>query len=162
MQRIVPLCVALGLASCVVPVRAIGVVRPGLASAPDQMTITSTEGRSRPLVLQGESAAMRFLDGHEVELEGTFRRGAIHVERWQVTEGINGLPVWVGEVRAVAGGHALYDRRADTLFALDRSGGEALADFVGREVLVEGYIAGTMTVHVVYFRPLFDEHSGER
>jgi hypothetical protein len=121
------------------------------------MMITSSEGRSRDLVLQKGSEAMRFLDGHEVELEGTFRRGSIHVEQWQVTEGINGLPVWVGELRAVRDGYGLYDRRAATMFALDRSGGEEMSPYLGRQVLVEGYIAGTMTIKVVYFRPLFDE-----
>jgi hypothetical protein len=138
---------------CAIPVRAIGVVQP----AGEVMTVTSTEGHSRELLLEGEAEPMRWLNGHTVEIEGRTRGPAIRVERWHVTEGLNGLPVWVGRLEARPGGLMLVELDGGAAFALDDDVSEQLADWTGRTVLVEGYIESTLGIHVVYFRPLFDE-----
>lgn len=138
---------------CAIPVRAIGVVRP----AGEVMVVTGMGGESRELLLEGDADPMRWLDGHTVELEGRTKGRAIRVERWHVTEGLNGLPVWVGRLVSRPGGLALTELDSGATFALDDDVSEQLADWVGRVVLVEGYIESSLGIHVMFFRPLFDE-----
>ncbi|HMV69065.1 MAG TPA: hypothetical protein PKA64_19620 [Myxococcota bacterium] len=141
------------IGACAVPVRAIGVIRPTAEGA----TVTSTEGRSRELILDGDAEPMRWLNGHTAEVEGRTHGRAIRVDRWHVTEGLNGLPVWVGRLAARPGGLMLVELDGGAAFGLDDDASEQLAPWIGRIVLVEGYVESTLGIHVMFFRPLFDE-----
>jgi hypothetical protein len=139
--------------ACAVPVRAIGVV----ATVKDLTEITSTEGNHKPLALKGREVAMRYLDGHEVDLVGTWTGGAIVVSRWHVTQGLHGLPAWVGEVRRTPDGLALFVWVDGVTLPIERENQDLLEPFLDRPVLVEGYLEASVGLRVVYFRPLFDE-----
>jgi hypothetical protein len=148
-----PMITTAWLGACAIPVRAIGVVRP----AGEAAVITSTEGFTRPLMLEGDAAPIRWLDGHVVEVEGVTRRGAIRVQRWHVTEGLHGLSVWVGTLVARPNGLSLIEIDGGAEFQLDPEASEDLQAWVGQVVLLEGLIQGTLGVKVMFYRPLFDE-----
>lgn len=138
---------------CAIPVRAQGVVRP----VDGEVMIAGGSGKARPLHLTGRATPLQYLDGHVVELEGRLRRGAIDVERWQVTEGLHGLPVWVGEVVEVGGRLGLFMPEAGATTPIDPENAPELTPFVGRLLLVEGWFDTSVGVHVAFFRPLYDE-----
>lgn len=121
------------------------------------LVIEAGTGASRRLILTPESEEMRWLDGHVVEVEGRSRPGAIRVERWAVTEGRNGLPAWVGEIVQLDGRLGLLVETSAVTYVLDEPSSEDLAAFVGRPMLIEGWIDVNEGIHVGFFRPLFDE-----
>jgi hypothetical protein len=141
------------LVACAVPVRAIGVV----TNEGPRTVITSNEGRSRSLALKGPHVAMRYLDGHEVDLEGLWRGGAINVDRWRVSQGLHGLPAWVGELRRTPNGLVLHVLADDVSIPVDEDSADILDPFVGRMVLIEGFLEVSVGLRVMFYRPLFDE-----
>jgi hypothetical protein len=118
--------------------------------------ITSSTGVVRPLALEPGSGPLAYLDGHLVKLEGTWRRGHIEVGDWRVMEGLHGLPVWVGVVRA-GPRLSLFVPDSGVTYNLDQDASSELAGWVGRTVLVEGYVEGGVGIRVMYYRPLFAE-----
>ncbi len=137
---------------CALPVRAIGRIEPVSGG----WTLTTSQGRSRSLLLDGDAAPMRWLDGHLVEVEGETRPRAIAVQTWRVVEGLHGLSCWTGVLQTTPEGTALFDRDNGVLLRLDEDGAALLAPWAGRMVLVEGYAEAGLGIHVAYFRPLFD------
>jgi hypothetical protein len=129
------------VSACSLPVRASGIVRP-------------VEGN---LVIEAGTGASRWLDGHIVEVEGRSRPGAIRVDRWTITEGRNGLPAWVGEIVQLDGRLGLLVTSSAVTYVLDEPSSEDLAAFVGRPMLIEGWIDVNEGIHVGFFRALFDE-----
>ncbi len=141
------------VSACSLPVRASGIVRP----VEGNLVIEAGTGASRRLILTPESATMRWLDGHIVEVEGRSRPGAIRVDRWSITEGRNGLPAWVGEIVQLDGRLGLLVTSSAVTYVLDEPSSEDLAAFVGRPMLIEGWIDVNEGIHVGFFRALFDE-----
>ena len=119
--------------------------------------IQGATGATRRLILTPASQGLRFLDGHIVEVEGRSKPGAIRVDGWSVTEGRNGLPAWVGEIVQLDGRLGLLMAEAGVTYALDLPSSEDLAAYVGRELLVEGWIDVANGLHVSFYRPLYDE-----
>jgi hypothetical protein len=140
------------VAGCALPVRAIGRIEPSAGA----MILTTSQGRSRALLLEGNAAPMRWLDGHLVEVEGESRPRAILVDGWRVVEGLHGLSCWTGVIEVTPEGVGLFDRDNGVLLRLDEDGGALLAPWAGRLVLIEGYAEAGLGVHVSYYRPLFD------
>lgn len=143
---------ALGSGGCAVHL--VGLVGPD----DDRGTVLSTlEGQQYRLSLHGEARPMRYLDGHLCEVDGTTSFKRVRVGAWTVLEGLHGLPVWVGvlEWRGVQIG--MHDRNTGAYVFLDEEGADVLAPYVGKPVLVEGYVEGAHRVRVVYYRVLADE-----
>ncbi len=126
------------------------------------MEIRSSEGKTRVLELEGSSRPIRYLNGHLVELEGRLHRGAIAVEEWRVVEGLHGLSVWVGQLEERQGGLAIADLDSGATYSLDPGVTLDLKPWVGQVLLVEGYVESTLGIHVMYYRPLFDEGRSAR
>lgn len=149
-MRAVAAAVVLGLASaCVVPVRAVGVVRP----VEGGWALSSTQGRSAPLLLPGDARLLQTLDGELVEVEGLNRRGAIEVTSFRVAEGRHGLSAWIGRLGSTPDGLVVQDLDSGVPLRLSDPDG-ALYDAVGEVVLVEGFVNGPLGVSVYDWRVL--------
>ncbi len=144
------LLLSLMLSGCAYAVRATG----SLQREGDALIVASTNGKSRPLELNGPSAALARLDGYTVELEGVTHKGAIRVTSWRVLEGLHGMSVWVGSVARTEHGIALDDAENHVRLTLKGDGADVLWDEIGRAVLIEGFIDGTLQVQVVDSIPL--------
>ena len=106
------------------------------------------------------AAGLAFLEGHLVEVEGRGSRRAIEVSRWTLVEGLHGISAWAGLLVADGPRLLLEDAGNGVTIALDVEAARELAPFVGRRVLIEGYVEGTMGVKVLYWRALFPEGGG--
>lgn len=132
----------------------------GLVSPIDgRPTLTESDGRSVRLVLSAASSPLGYLDGHLTEVWGRRGLGRLVVEDWKVREGLHGLPAYVGELNAQGIQLGLEDRNSGAYFLIDELASEDLAPFVGRTVLVEGYVEGAHRVRVLYWRVLGDTES---
>lgn len=117
--------------------------------------IQTSEGAEYQLVLGEGSAAVAHLDGLIVEVEGrrVFRK--VDVEDWRCREGSHGLTAWVGVIEERGVQLGLRDRNSDGWYFLDADSVDTLRPFLGKPVLIEGYVVGAHEVAAVYYRPLF-------
>lgn len=140
-----PVWLLLLLSGCAFAVRATGSIQ----TEAGQIIVASTNGKSRPLELDGPHTALARLEGYTVELEGVTHRGNIDVTWWRVLEGRHGLSVWVGTVARTERGIALDDTENQVRLTLKGAASDPLWDQIGHTVLVEGFIDGTLQVQVV-------------
>lgn len=112
------------------------------------------DGTVLPLALDEGSAALGYLDGHIVQVEGGRVGKKVHVRRWSVLEGLSGMPVYVGVVIRTGGGAGLVERRSGERWTLDPKASATLLPWIGKIVLVEGYATGTGQLTATAWRPL--------
>lgn len=141
---------------CTYTVRATGLV----STVEGALTIQGSNGKSRPLLAEGDAAALHWLDGLLVDLDGTLRKGVIEVASWRITEGPHGLSAWTGIVVKTPRGYALDVHDQGGRLTLGRSA--SLEAHLGRPVLIEGLVDvmagmvdGGMSVQVMYVVPLY-------
>jgi len=127
-----------------------GIVEAGDAGA----SIHTPEGRRYRLLLTEESAPLRSVDGHSVELWGQRALGAIRVADYKVGEGPHALQVWVGPLRQMGAQLGVEDRNTGAFYWLDQATQNALYDEAGGVVLVEGFVDGPHTLRVLHYRML--------
>ncbi|MCA9492626.1 MAG: hypothetical protein KC621_21985 [Myxococcales bacterium] len=129
--------------------------RVGLVEVVEEgpVRIVSVDGRDK-LLLLGEAARLRYLDGHLVEVDGTKTLGRLRVGRWRVLEGPRGLPVWYGPVQVLGSQVGIQDLGSGSLVYVDQRAAERLRSKVGQWILVEGYVEGPQRVVVLHWRSL--------
>jgi hypothetical protein len=132
-----------------------GLVHPG----DNGTTLNEMDGKEIALRLDEDSAPLGFLDGHSVDIEGRRFGGRVHVTSWTVLDGLHGMPVWVGQVMRAGSGIGVDDRNSGVFHYVDEDAAVTLAPWIGRMVLVEGYIDGPHKIHATSWRPLADPPS---
>jgi hypothetical protein len=141
---------ALLLTGC--PFHETGLVRPT-----DEGTVLETPtGDQFRVVTAGQAAPLAALDGHTTEVWGTRISRRVHVTDWKVLEGLHGLPAWVGELDQRGIMIGVQDRNSGAYYLVDPDSAETLKPYVGKTVLLEGYVEGAHRVRVLYFRVLED------
>lgn len=141
---------ALWLAGCSLAVSARGLIRP----LGEGVEIAAPNGKTRPLVLAGESELLRRAEGSLVEVEGTLRAGAIEVEGFRFVEGPHGLAAYVGTLRSDARRVWLEVPGGGPPLTLQLGFAPLPDDAPGAVVLVEGAAIGGDTLAVVGVRVL--------
>ena len=119
--------------------------------------LTTLEGRVYKLVLGPDSAPLGFLGGHLVAIDGAQSGARVRVTEWEILEGLHGLQVWVGPIDILGIQVGLADRNTGSYFVLDEASWDVLAPFIGKTVLVEGWVEGAHRLKVVYYRVLAAE-----
>ncbi len=143
--------VALLLAGC--PFHEVGLVYPG-----EEGTVLDTEhGERVELSTAGEDAPLAWLDRHTTEVWGNRMSGKVHVTDWKIPEGLHGMPAWVGELELRGAQLGLQDRNSGAYYLVDHESFSTLTPYVGRMILIEGYIDGAHRVKVMFFRVLEQE-----
>lgn len=137
-------CLTLLLAGCTLPVSARGLV----SAAEGGLVITASNGKSRPLAVNAEVAALTHTEGLLVEVEGLLRRGVIEVDTFRIVEGPHGMAAYVGRLIETPTGLWLEQPGGQPSVRLDDRQVPA-PNAVGRVVLVEGLVDADDTVHVV-------------
>ena len=121
--------------------------------------LQSIEGREEKLLLLGEAARLRALDGYLVEIHGTKGLGRIKVSHWRALEGPHGLPVWVGPVQVLGIQVGIQDTGSGMLVFVDNATAREMERYAGDWVAAEGYIDGPQRVKVLHWLAL--EESAE-
>ena len=122
----------------------------GLVAASEGVSLLAETGGELRLVLVGPDAnALSQLDGFEVEVWGQRAFGALRVARWHVSDGLHGMPVFVGEISPQGVQVAIEDRNTGAVYFLDDATARELLNEPGALVLVEGYVDGPHRIHVV-------------
>lgn len=142
------------LGACATTLR--GLVEPG-----PPLAVRTLDGEAHRLRLGPRAEWLRHLDGHSVEVRGPRALGRITVREWQVLEGRNGLPVWIGVLERRGVQLAMWDHNSGAYYRLGPSAEVALGAHVGSPVLVEGYVDGAHLVEVVHYRVLVAEPAVE-
>jgi len=102
------------------------------------------------------SPEIEFARGLLLDVTGKRGIGGLRVSGWWVAEGAHGLQAWWGLLqRGDDGRLALLDARSGEPLALQTEATDALTPWIGRPVLLEGYLEDTRAAVVVYYRPLF-------
>lgn len=102
------------------------------------------------------SPEIEFARGLILDVTGRRGLGGLHVSGWWVEEGAHGLQAWWGLLQRGEGGRTvLLDARSGEPLTLQTEATEALTPWIGRPVLLEGYLEDTRAAVVVYYRPLF-------
>ena len=118
------------------------------------VALVSLDGDELGLRTPGAADPLSYLDGHLVEVRGPLMLGRLTVRDWKVLDGLNGFTVWVGTLERQGAQIGLTDRNSGAyVFVNEGSVGE-LSRYLGRPVLLEGYVEGAHRVRVVYFRVL--------
>ena len=132
-------------------------VRSGLVEVDGgQVVLLEYDGRRQPLILSGEHAQIRGLDGCTVEVEGPRTPAGMVVNNWTVKDAGDGSSGFVGTLRAYGARILIDDRNTGTTLALDELSALHLRAFAGRPVLLVGAVVGPGTISVVAWRPLDD------
>jgi hypothetical protein len=150
------LCVLAAQVGCAVTARAVGRVVQ-VDGEPWLETSQGDRARLRWRPSSEGAEGLGFLDGHLVEVEGRGSKRAIEVSRWTIVEGLHGISAWAGVLVADGPRLLLEDAGNGVTLGLDAEASRELAPLVGRRVLIEGYVEGTMGVKVLYWRALFPE-----
>ena len=138
------------LLSCAFHVRQSGLVDPDGAS----VYLRGYSGGRIPLVLDEDSAPVRFLQGCVVEVEGTRTPAGLVVSNWSVKDAGDGSSGFVGTLHAYGARVLLEDRNTGTTLVLDDAQAGALRAYDGAPVLVIGTVVGAGTVRVMAWRLL--------
>lgn len=116
--------------------------------------IATYEGAHFRLVLDEESAPIRYLDRTVVKVEGPRLFGTIWVRDWHVQDAGDGSGGFVGRLRRYGMRLVIDDRNTlRTLVIVDGSAPE-LEALVGKDVLLLGHVVGGEQIAVAAYRVL--------
>ncbi|MCB9678440.1 MAG: hypothetical protein H6737_25290 [Alphaproteobacteria bacterium] len=117
------------------------------------MLETST-GERYKLVYGEDDRMLAYLDGHMVVMEGRRIGRTLKVGEWSIPAGLHGLNVWYGTLERRGVQLGLQDRNSGAYYFLGPDVTDALAPYVGEDVLVEGYVVGNHLVKVLHHQVL--------
>jgi hypothetical protein len=130
----------------------------GLVHPEDGTTVLETlEGERYVLAATGDARPLGYLNGHEAEIRGTRLLGAVRIRSWKVTDGLHGMPTWVGVLQTHGMMLGLQDQNSGAFYLVDPDAARELLPYVGLPVLIEGYVEGAHRVRVIYYRILAGE-----
>lgn len=117
-------------------------------------SLNASTGQHWKLVYGPEHRALTFLDGQIVVIEGRRMFKNLSVDKFTIPAGVHGMPVWYGTLEQRGVQLGLTDRNNGGFYILGRESWEGLRDYVGAEVLVEGYVDGPHRIKVLYHQVL--------
>lgn len=126
-----------------------GTLEPG----PPPM-VRTVDGETHRLRLGPNSSVLQYLDGHTVEVSGKLAFGRVGARSWEILEGRNGLPVWVGVLERRGFQVGMLDHNSGSYYLFGTDANDVLLPHIGKPVLIEGYVQGANLVEVVYYRVL--------
>jgi hypothetical protein len=131
---------------------ACSVHRVGLVEADaGRVRLVGADGRGERLVLLGDAAVLRGMEGHLVEVDGRKALGALQVEEFRALEGPHALPVWLGQVQRLGAQIGIADRASGELMLVDDRAAAELAPHVGEWIAAEAYVDGFLHVVVQHW-----------
>lgn len=128
-----------------------GLVRSGPMGA----HLDVSTGQSWRLVLGEEQRALAHMDGQIAVIEGRRMFKNLSVKKFTVPSGKHGMAVWFGKLERRGVQLGLQDRNNGGFYMLSPDVWDDMADYVGGDVLVEGYVDGPHRIRVMYHQPLF-------
>ncbi len=136
-----------------------GIVTPAAEAADDAAVLTTSTGETLRLKIDptsGDDRLVAHLDGHLVAVEGRKLGRGITVREWSIVTGLHGMNVWIGRLVQQGGQLGLMDHNSGAFYVVERDAREELSAFIGRDVLLEGYVAGAHEVSVLHYE-VFDD-----
>ncbi|MSQ03448.1 MAG: hypothetical protein EXR71_16420 [Myxococcales bacterium] len=131
--------------------------RSGLVYADEGIVwLGGYQGGRVSLLLDAESAPIRYLVGCVIEVTGLGTPAGILVQDWHVTDAGDGSSGFVGMLQAYGARLLLDDRNTRSTLVIDDDAVPQLRAFAGRPVLVVGTVVGPGQVRVMAWR-LLDE-----
>lgn len=112
------------------------------------------DGRELRLVTGPESAGLMYLAGSTVEVWGRKVVGGVVVSDWKVASGPHGMTTWVGTLERRGIQLGMLDRNSGVFYFIERRSSVVLNDFVGSQVMIEGYVEGPHVVRVLDYKVL--------
>ena len=114
------------------------------------------DGRRLRLRLDQDGEPIRALGGCMIEAEGRVVARSMLVEDWQVTDAGDGSAPYVGLLRQHGSNVVIEDRNSGMPLILDDASVAELGPFVGKYMMIVGYVVGAQQLHVVSFRILIE------
>lgn len=114
------------------------------------------DGEQTPLRLRGDHRVLGFLDGETLELTGTRLMGRLRVREWRLIEGVSGIPAYIGTVERYGQQLVLREYNSGARVLLEPGVTAELGPFIGKPVMVEGYIDESSRLAVVHFQVLVE------
>ncbi len=131
--------------------------RAGLLEKPGTtIRLAATDGKHFRLILGESSRPLRSLEGCQVSVEGCRIGAWLVVKNWKVTDAGDGSEPYIGILRQHGSRLLLEDRNTGMPLLLDQASAAELEPFVGRMILVIGFIVGAQEVGVVAYRVISD------
>ena len=130
-------------------------------SAQGETTLAGPTGDRHKLVLLGEARQLGMAEDYYAEVEGEKWLGRIRVRDWKLHYGPRSLTVWTGNLESRGIQVGLLDRNSGGYYFIEEESGGELSEFIGKPVLIEGYVEGAHHVRVVYFRLLTNARAAE-
>jgi hypothetical protein len=131
-------------------------VRGAIVPSGDNVVVRELSGEQTPLRLRGSARVLRFLDGELIELSGTQSWGQLRVQEWRLIEGVSGIPAYIGIVERYGRQLVLREYNSGARVLLEPDVTQELLSFIGKPVMVEGYIDEHNQLAVVHYQILVD------
>ncbi len=125
----------------------------GEVSGPQLETL---EGRTIALRSTEEMELLRSLDGCTVEVEGPVMARSMLVQQWVVLDAGDGSVPYVGLLRQHGSNMVIDDRSSGMPLVLNDASAARLGGYIGKVVMISGYVVGAQLLHVVNFRVLVE------
>lgn len=125
----------------------------GEAAGPRLETL---DGHSFALRSTEELELLRSLGGCTVEVAGPVMARSMLVQRWAVLDAGDGSVPYVGLLRQHGSNMVVDDRGSGMPLVLSDTSAARLRGYVGKVVMISGYVVGAQLLHVVNFRVLVE------
>lgn len=133
------------------------VERSGLVSPdPSGVWLAGYQGGRIALILDADSAPIRYLNGCVVEVSGVRTPAGIVVQDWHVQDAGDGSGGFVGTLQAYGARLLLDDRNTRSTLVIDDAAVPQLRAYAGHPVLIVGTVVGSGQVQVMAWRLLDD------
>jgi hypothetical protein len=131
----------------------------GLVDASDErgVRLVESSGQTWKLATGEDAPLFADLGGCRVMVEGPRRGRSLLVRDWVVTDAGDGSAPYIGTLNRVGLRWSVEDRQTGATFFLEEESLGDLSAYVGRTVLVAGYVTGPNRVNVVRWRVLGPE-----
>ncbi len=131
-------------------------VRGAVVPSGDNVVLRELTGDQTPLRLRGDARVLRFLDGELLELSGVQSWGRLRVVEWRLIEGVSGIPAYIGIVERYGQQLSLREYNSGAQVLLEPDVTQELLAFIGKPVMVEGYIDASNQLAVVHYQILVE------
>ena len=136
--------------ACAFHVERSGLVQPEAGA----VWLAGYQGGRVALLLDADSAPIRYLNGCVVEVSGVRTPAGIVVEDWHVEDAGDGSGGFGGTLQAYGARLLLDDRNTRSTLVIDDAAVPQLRAYAGRSVLIVGTVVGSGQVQVMAWRLL--------
>ncbi len=136
--------------ACAFHVERSGLVQPDAAG----VWLAGYQGGRIALLLDADSAPIRYLNGCVVEVSGVRTPAGIVVQDWHVEDAGDGSGGFVGTLQAYGARLLLDDRNTRSTLVIDDNAVPELRAYAGHSVLIVGTVVGAGQVQVIAWRLL--------